>query len=64
MNTTEKHFRFINSKTGNVIFYSSLSADLSAEELKEELKKIQERVASQNNVYLGTVYWEEIPEEK
>jgi hypothetical protein len=64
METNEKHYKFINSKTGNVIFYHSLHGSLTTEEIKEELKKVQERVAVQNTIYLDTVYWEEIIEEK
>lgn len=63
MSTSEKHYKFINSKTGNVIFYHSLAVELSAEELKEELRKITEQVASQNSLNVSTIYWEEIIEE-
>jgi hypothetical protein len=45
MNTADKHFKFINSKTGYVIFYSSLSTTLSPDEVKAELDKIKAQVA-------------------
>jgi hypothetical protein len=63
MNTADKHFKFINSRTGYVIFYTSLSANLSPEEQKAELDKIRVQVAIKNNIFHGTVYWEEIKEE-
>lgn len=63
MNTADKHYKFINSKTGYAIFYHSVSADLNADELKTELCKIKAQVAIKNNIYQETVYWEEIKEE-
>ncbi|QHS55695.1 hypothetical protein GWR56_09145 [Mucilaginibacter sp. 14171R-50] len=63
MNTAGKHYKFINSRTGNVIFYSSLSADLSPEEIKAELDKIRTQVAIKNGIYRETIYWEEIKDE-
>lgn len=60
MNTADKHFKFINSKTGYVIFYTSLNAGLPTEKLKEELERVKFQVASKNGLYHGTVYWEEI----
>ncbi|GAB2976073.1 hypothetical protein GCM10027049_08510 [Mucilaginibacter puniceus] len=55
-----KHYKFINSKTGNVIYYHSLSITLTAEELKVELEKVKNRVATENSIFGGTIYWEEI----
>nr|WP_067059617.1 glycerol-3-phosphate dehydrogenase/oxidase [Mucilaginibacter sp. L294] len=63
MNTADKHFKFINSKTGYVIFYSSLSTTLSPNEVKAELDKIKAQVAIKNGIYQETVYWEEIKDE-
>jgi hypothetical protein len=60
MNTADKHYKFINSKTGYVIFYHSLSVGLSADEVKAELEKIKAQVAIRNNIYQETIYWEEI----
>lgn len=64
MNTAVKHYKFINSKTGYVIFYHSLSAGLSADEVKAELEKIKTLVAVQNGIYQNTVYWEEIKDDE
>ncbi len=55
----DKHYKFINSKTGNVLFYHSLNSDMGAAEIKIELEKIKAHVAIQNAVFLDTIYWEE-----
>jgi hypothetical protein len=60
MNTAAKHFKIINSKTGYVIYYFSLSADLEAEQLKLEIDKTIAQVAIKNGLYRQTIYWEEI----
>jgi len=60
MKKAEKHYKFINSATGYAIYYHSISNDLDAKKVKEELEKIKAKVAIQNGIYLGTVYWEEI----
>jgi hypothetical protein len=59
MEAAVKHFRFINSKTGYVIFHYTIKEDLAEAELKVELEKIKAEVASQNKVFLSTIYWEE-----
>jgi len=64
MNTADKHYKFINSNTGYVIFYASLKASLTPDELKAELDKIQCQVASNNGIFKGNVYWEEIKDEQ
>jgi hypothetical protein len=64
MNTAVKHYKFINCKTGYVIFYHSLSAGLSADEVKAELEKIKTLVAVRNGLYQDTVYWEEIKDDE
>ena len=56
----DKHYKFINSKTGYVIYYYSLSCDLSPEACKAELEKVKSLVATQNAIPVHTVYWEEI----
>lgn len=59
----DKHYKFINSKTGNVIYYHSLSSALTSEELKAELEKVKAQVATQNAIIWSTIYWEEIKDE-
>ena len=55
----DKHYKFINSKTGNVLFYHSLKSDIGIDQIKVELDKIKAQVASHNSVFLDTIYWEE-----
>jgi hypothetical protein len=59
MKAAEKHYKFINSKTGNVIFHYTLVAELNEAETKAELEKVKADVASKNAVFLDTIYWEE-----
>ena len=58
-----KHYKFINSKTGNVLFYHSLKSDIGETEIKIELDKVKAHVAKQNDVFLDTIYWEEFKKE-
>jgi hypothetical protein len=57
-----KHYKFINNKTGNAIYYYSISDDLEPKKIKEELEKVQAKVAIQNGIFIETVFWEEIKE--
>jgi hypothetical protein len=63
MKKSNKHYKFINSKTGYAIYYYSISDDLEARKVKEELEKVKAQVAIQNGIYLDTVYWEEMKDE-
>lgn len=58
-----KHFKFVNSKTGNTLYYYSASNATKPADLKQELEKIRDKVASENGLFMETVYWEEIPED-
>jgi hypothetical protein len=64
MSTVDKHYKFINSKTGYVIYYHSVKPEIEADELKEALERIKDQVAISNNIYRETVYWEEIKDEQ
>jgi len=64
MSTVDKHYKFINSKTGYVIYYHSVKPGMDAEELKAALEKIKDQVAISNDIYRETVYWEEIKDEE
>ena len=59
----KKHYKFINSRTSNVIYYHSLSSELSPAAIKLELEKILAQVAAQNAIPVHTLYWEEIKDE-
>jgi hypothetical protein len=60
MKKSSKHYKFINNKTGNAIYYYSVSDDLEPKKVKEELEKVQAKVAIQNGIFIETVFWEEI----
>lgn len=62
MKADNKHYKFINSQTGNTIYYHSLNSKLKYDEIKAELDKIKAQVAIKNSLYLDVVYWEEIKE--
>ena len=59
----DKHFKFINSRTGYVIYYHSISGDRSEEEVRAELREVKYRVAIQYGLYCETIYWEEMRED-
>ena len=63
MKKAVKHYKFINSATGNIINYHSLDENLEAEKIKEELEKVKAQVAIKNGIYLATIYWEEEKDE-
>lgn len=63
METPVKHYKFINSRTENVIYYYSLDSNLSVDESKEKLEAVKAQVATNNGVFLDTVYWEEVKDE-
>lgn len=60
MNTADKHYKCINSRTGYAIQYHSLNKSLSPEEVKAELDKVKAQVAIKNDIYQETLYWEEM----
>jgi hypothetical protein len=64
MGPTDKHYKFINSKTGYAIFYHTLKDKFSIDEIKIELEKVRIKVAVDNAIPLDTVYSEEIKEEE
>jgi len=61
---TAKHFKFINSKTSNVIYYHTLRGVANEDNIKAELEKIKAKVATDNSLPVDTIYWEEIKDEK
>jgi hypothetical protein len=63
MKPAEKHYKFINSETGYVIYYHTISCDCADEKIKEELEKVKAQVAIKNNIFVDTVFWEEIKDE-
>lgn len=63
METEGKHFKFINSRTGNAIYYYTVKQELDAEQVKKKLEAVKTEVAVSNGVFFETIYWEEIKEE-
>jgi len=64
METNSRHYKFINSKTGNSLYYYTLDASVTGEKARQQLDLIRAEVAVANGVFLETIYWEEIKEEK
>lgn len=64
MKAAHKHYKFINSKTGNAISYFSVSAELADEKIKEQLEQAKNDVAIKNSLFTDTIYWEEVKEEE
>lgn len=62
METDAKHYKFINSKTGNTIYYYTLSGELNQEQTRQQLDSVKAEVAVSNGVFLETIYWEEVKE--
>jgi hypothetical protein len=59
MKTPNKHYKFINSKTGYVIYHYTIKEALSEEDTKAELEKVRAEVATKNSIFSNTIYWEE-----
>jgi hypothetical protein len=59
MKAEDKHYKFINSKTGYVIYHFTLKNYLNETDAKTELEKVKAEVASKNRIFLNTIYWEE-----
>ncbi|GAB3917874.1 hypothetical protein [Mucilaginibacter boryungensis] len=64
MKTDNKHYKFINSQTGNTIFYHQVGASLTGDELRAVLEKVKAQVATQNALPVSTIYWEEVKDTK
>jgi hypothetical protein len=60
METPAKHYRFVNSNTGNTIYHYSVDANLAPAQVIEQLDVIKAQVAVTNRIFLETVYWEEV----
>lgn len=60
MKSGDKHYKFINSSTGYVIYYYTITGDMQSGDIDIELEKIRAQVASQNGIMMATVYWEEV----
>jgi hypothetical protein len=63
MKAQDKHFKLINSATGYVIYYHTLSGELEKDRIKEELEKVKAQVAIKNNIFIETIFWQEIKDD-
>ena len=64
MKTAGKRYKLINSETGYAIYYYTLkTVELATDKIKEELEKVKAQVAIKYNIFVGTVYWEEVKED-
>jgi hypothetical protein len=52
------HYEFINSQTGNVIAYVSLSADIDPKELARKLEQKKTELAVTYRIYIELIYWQ------
>jgi hypothetical protein len=62
MKAADKHYKFVNSETGYVIFYHSISCNRNEDEIKAELENVKAQVAIKNNLFVGTIFWQELKE--
>lgn len=62
MKPGSKQYKFINSETGYIIYYHTIDSNMEKVKIKEELEKVKAQVAVKNNIFSGTVYWEEVKE--
>ena len=53
-----KHFKFINNETGNVIYFLSVPAD--KHESKELLEITRHKLAVENGIYIENIYYIEV----
>jgi hypothetical protein len=60
MKTDNKHFKCINSHTGNAIFYYSVDDKKDQDQTQAELDKVRAQVAMQNAMPVTDIYWQEI----
>ncbi|GAB2688779.1 hypothetical protein GCM10027037_09180 [Mucilaginibacter koreensis] len=63
METTAKHYKFINVNTGNAIYYYTINSELDASQTQQQLETIKAEVAVSNGVFFDNIYWEEIKDE-
>ncbi|HTK21418.1 MAG TPA: hypothetical protein VL442_17990 [Mucilaginibacter sp.] len=60
MKKDSKHYKFINNETDNVIYFLSVPKDSPDD--KKILEDTKHKLAIQNGIYIGNIYYIEIPE--
>lgn len=63
MKAPDKHYKLINNATGYAIYYHTLSGEFDKNTIKEELEKVKARVAVKNNIFIETIFWQEIKDD-
>ena len=51
----EKHYKFVNNETDNVIYLLSIPADKPDHE--ETLENTRRKLAIENGIYIGSIYY-------
>lgn len=57
MSKENKHYKFINNETDNVIYYLSIPAGNKNE--KELLEGTRHKLAIENGIFIGSIYYVE-----
>jgi len=60
MSKDHKHYKFVNNETGNVIYFLSIPSDKT--EQKDVLENTRHKLAVENGIYIGSIYYIEVPE--
>jgi hypothetical protein len=62
MKKDSKHYKFINNETDNVIYFLSIPKDDNNH--KKKLEDTKHKLAIENGIYIGSIYYIEIPEKE
>lgn len=60
MKKDNKHYKFVNNETNNVIYYLSIPKDEA--NAKTTLENTRHKLAIENGIYIGSIYYIEVPE--
>ena len=60
MKKDNKHYKFINNETNNVIYYLSVPKD--GADVKTTLENTRHKLAIENGIYIGSIYYIEVSE--
>ena len=60
MKKDSKHYKFINNETDNVIYYLSIPMD--EDNIKTTLENTRHKLAIENGIYIGSIYYIEVSE--
>jgi len=60
MKKDNKQYKFINNETDNVIYFLSVPKESS--DVKKILDDTRHKLAIENGIYIGSIYYIEVPE--